>query len=143
MSKPETTFIGSVHKHLPPGRKNPYWMKNHNAYTGGVWDCWYSGAADLWVEYKFIVVPKRGDTMILPDLSGLQTDWGRDRLAEGRNLAVIVGCKEGGVIFENLEWEAEIASAAFKVRIMDRRELAQWIIMRTGQPHPPVLRKRA
>lgn len=128
-AKPETTFTGAIHKHLPPGRTDPYWMKNSNTYTAGIWDVWYSGtAADLWVEYKFIVIPKRGETIIKPELSALQEKWGRERMAEGRNVAVIVGCKEGGVIFQNLEWESEITAAAFKVRVQSRAELAAWII---------------
>lgn len=131
-AKQETTFIGGVHKKLPPGRVNPYWMKNSNTYTAGIWDVWYSGsAADLWVEYKFIEVPKRGDTLILPNLSELQLKWGRDRAREGRNVAVIVGCKEGGVIFENQEWESEMSASAFKVMIRSREELAKWIMAYT------------
>lgn len=133
-AKPETTFVSAVHKYLPPGRNDPYWMKNHNEYTGGVWDCWYSGTkTDLWAEYKFIVIPKRAGTLITPGLSELQAQWGRGRLAEGRNLAVIVGCKEGGVIFEDLEWEKGITAAAFKVRVQSRKEIAEWIIARTQQ----------
>lgn len=128
-AKQETTFIGGVHKKLPPGRRDPYWMKNSNTYTAGIWDVWYSGtAADLWVEYKFIEVPKRGNTLILPALSELQLEWGRQRRNEGRNVAVIVGCKEGGVIFENLEWESELSASAFKVLIRSREEIAGWII---------------
>lgn len=131
MSKPETTFIASVHRHLPPGRKNPYWMKNNNQYTSGIWDVWYSGPlADLWVEYKWLDrIPQKSFT---PALSALQFDWGRERLAEGRNMAVIVGCKEGGVIFENLEWESELTNAAFKVQIRSRQEIAEWIMQQTA-----------
>lgn len=137
-AKAETTFIGGVHKHLPPGRKDPYHMKNSNTYTAGIFDCWYSGTADdLWIEYKFIVVPKRGDTLIVPNLSELQLDWGRKRRKEGRNVAVIVGCKDGGVIFEDLEWESEITAAAFKVRVQSRKELADWIIKRVQLPIRP------
>lgn len=129
MSKPETTFTGAVHKHLPPGREEPYWMKNNNVYTAGIWDVWYSGAAaDIWVEYKFIVLPKRDTTMIEPDLSELQIKWGRDRHAEGRNLAVIVGCKEGGVLMLNRGWEEPISTADFKDALMSRKQLADWII---------------
>lgn len=140
-SKPETTFIGSVHKHLPPGREDPYWMKNNNQYTSGIWDCWYSGnAADLWVEYKWLDrIPVQKP--FVPELSALQLEWGKKRLAEGRNMAVIVGCKDGGVIFENLEWESEITNAAFKVRIRSRKEIAEWIMRQVMQQQ--VLRKRA
>lgn len=131
-AKPENTFIASVHKFLPPGRHDPYWMKNNNEYTSGIADCWYSGALDdLWVEYKFIVIPKRGTTLLKPELSALQEQWCHGRMAEGRNVAVIVGCKEGGVIFQNLEWESEISAAAFKVRVQDRKEIANWIIDQT------------
>lgn len=134
-SKPETTFTKAVNDKLPPGRHDPYWMKNNNQYTSGIWDVWYSGnVADLWVEYKFIVLPKGGDVIIKPQLSKLQEDWGWERHAEGRNMAVIIGCKEGGVVFENLEWESEITAAAFKVRIQSRLELAGWIMERVQKP---------
>lgn len=130
-SKPETNFIASIHKHLPPGRHDPYWMKNNNMYTSGIWDVWYSGTAgDMWVEYKFLArIPVKKP--FSPELSELQLEWGRRRLAEGRNMAVIVGCKEGGVIFENLDWEQEITNAEFKARIVARKDLADWIIHKT------------
>lgn len=129
MSKPETTFTGAVHKHLPPGREEPYWMKNNNVYTAGIWDVWYSGeSADLWVEYKFIVLPKRDTTPILAELSELQLDWGRKRYAEGRNLAVIIGCKEGGVVLWDKDWELPMTAYDFKKQMKSRKELADWII---------------
>lgn len=133
MSKPETTFTASVHKHLPPGRTTPYWMKNNNIYTAGVWDVWYSGAfADLWVEYKFVVLPKRDDTPVFADLSELQLDWGRKRHAEGRNLAIIVGCKEGGIIMrEPVSWEHSMSREQFMRKLMSRKDIAEWIISRT------------
>ncbi len=140
-AKPETTFIAGVHKHLPPGRTEPYWMKNNNVYTAGIWDCWYSGTRDdLWVEYKFVVLPKRGETLVSIELSALQKDWGKDRMHEGRNLVVIVGCKEGGVIFENFGWEADITAAAFRSRLMPRAALAAWIVQNTVDVQ---IRKRA
>lgn len=129
MSKPETTFTNGIHKYLPPGREEPYWMKNNNLYTAGIWDVWYSGeAADLWVEYKFIVLPKRPKTSILAELSELQLDWGRKRYAEGRNLAVIIGCKEGGIVLWDKDWELPITAEAFRAALMSRKELADWII---------------
>ena len=66
MAKPETVFTNSVHTHLD--RATLYWMKNHNEYVGGVFDCWYSGkgdsSTDLWIEYKFVVLPKRDATLV-------------------------------------------------------------------------------
>lgn len=127
-AKPETSFIDSVHKHLPPGRSDPYWMKNNNIYTAGIWDCWYSGPADdLWIEYKFVVLPKRAETLVPIELSALQVKWGADRGEEGRNLAVIVGCKEGGLIFVNGQWNEPITCAEFKLGVLTRAQLAAWI----------------
>lgn len=128
-SKPESTFTSSVHKHLP---LKLYREKMHNPYRGGTWDLWYSGdKADLWVEYKFLVLPKRPDTMIEFGLSPLQLKWGADRRAEGRNVAVIVGCKEGGVILEGKGWETPLACAEFRERLSSRFDVAQWIARKT------------
>ena len=125
MSKPETVFIESVHRHLPVG--SPYRMKNHNEYVGGVFDCWYSGSkTDLWIEYKFIVLPKRDDTMIVPNLSALQLQWGNGRRDEGRNVAIVVGCKEGGVWLRHDQW-AGCTTKEFRAMMVTRRNLADLI----------------
>lgn len=106
-------------------------MKTHNPYLAGVPDCWYSGkSGDLWIEYKFIVLPKRDSTVIHFDLTGLQHDWLMDRIAENRNVAVIVGCESGGVIFENGEWETPLPTSVFKNLIQSRKSLADYITMR-------------
>lgn len=133
MSKgPENTFIGSVHRHLPA---ELYRMKNHNEYNGGIADCWYSGQqCDLWVEYKFLEVPKRPFTEIhLCDpkkpygLSTLQQEWLTGRFEEGRNVAVIVGCKDGGVIYPRLEWGGFNNAQTFQRNLVTRKEIAEWI----------------
>lgn len=128
MSKgPENTFIGSVHKHLPAGI---YRMKNHNQYNGGIADVWYSGVRDLWVEYKFIVVPKRPDTVIdlitgkNPAISYLQQEWLRSRHGEGRSVGVIVGSKDGGVWFPGLTWDATYPAKKFLSLLQTRKDLA-------------------
>ncbi len=134
---PENTFIGSVHKHLP---MELYRMKNHNEYNGGIADCWYSGKRDLWIEYKFIVVPKRDTTVIDlvggkdPILSHLQQEWLRQRHMEGRNVWVIVGCKEGGVLYRNLGWEPSASAGNFRSWIQTRKDLASEIANFTGVP---------
>lgn len=132
---PENTFIASVHRHLPV---DLYAMKNHNQYNGGVADCWYSGGlGDLWVEYKFIVVPKRGTTLIDlcggkdPAISALQQEWLRDRHLEGRNVAVVVGCKNGGVVLEDRSWELPFTTQMFIANTTDRKSVASWISGRT------------
>ena len=128
MSKgPENTFIGSVHKHLPAGI---YRMKNHNQYNGGIADVWYSGVRDLWIEYKFIVVPKRPDTVIdlitgkNPAISYLQQEWLRSRHEEGRSVGVIVGSKDGGVWFPGLTWDATYPAKKFLSLLQTRKDLA-------------------
>lgn len=106
---PENRFIQSIHRLLPP---RVYRMKNHNPYVGGVPDCWYSGdAGDLWVEYKFVVPPKRADTLVGLNLSELQKDWLRSRHAQGRNVGVIIGHPKGGLWLPGDSWEPPITSA--------------------------------
>lgn len=126
-AKPETTFIASVHKHLPP---TLYRVKNNNEYTAGIADVWYSGVRDLWVEYKFIVVPKRPDTVIdlitgkSPAISYLQQEWLRSRHGEGRSVGVIVGSKDGGVWFPGLTWDATYPAKKFLSLLQTRKDLA-------------------
>jgi hypothetical protein len=131
-AKPETVFIDSVHRHLPAGE--PYRMKNHNEYVGGIADVWYDGVkADLWVEYKFITLPKRDITVIdlvggkNPWLSPLQQKWLCDRVLNGRSVGVIVGCKEGGVWFPGDSWTAPLTTLEFCNRLNSRPELAEII----------------
>ncbi len=111
-------------------------MKTHNPYIGGIPDMFYSGvASDLWVEYKFEVLPKREGTMIAPNLSALQLDWLQGRYTEGRNVAVIIGCKEGGVIFDRpIDWGQPISKEEFMNHLMNRHQIAEWIMERTGGP---------
>ena len=133
---PENTFISSVHKHLPA---QLYRMKNHNQYNGGIADVWYSGVRDLWVEYKFIVVPKRSDTVIdliagkAPAISYLQQEWLRSRHGEGRNVGVVVGSKDGGVWLPGLAWERTLTAAAFDGLIRSRADLAKLIVQSTQE----------
>ena len=123
MSKqPENTFISAVHRHLPP---ELYRIKNHNAYNSGQPDCWYSGnAADLWVEYKFIAIPKRDNTVIVPELSALQQEWLASRHAEGRQVGVIVGSKDGGVWFPGIAWRDYLQAGHFRSALASRKTLA-------------------
>lgn len=138
MSKPETTFISSVHRHLPV---DLYRMKNHNMYNAGIADVWYDGSeADLWVEYKFLVLPKRDDAVIdltagkNPPLSVLQQAWLRDRYHNGRSVHVVVGCKEGGVWLSELEWEQPYTAKQYRNLMLTRQEVAKEILHLVGPP---------
>lgn len=130
-AKPESTFIESVHRHLSP---TLYRIKNHNVFNAGIADVWYSGtSADLWIEYKFIVVPKRLDTVIdmvggkKPDISHLQQDWLRARHAEGRNVGVIIGSKLGGVWLPGISWDRTFTTEEFLADSRERKSLANII----------------
>lgn len=129
--KAETTFIASVHRHLPLGVHRE---KMNNPYRSGTADVWYSGQKDLWVEYKFIpALPKRKETMITLDLSENQKIWLRERYTEGRHVAVICGCKTGGVLFTDLSWEEPIQTSVFVARTVTRQVLAKWLLDHTGE----------
>jgi hypothetical protein len=132
MSGPENTFIQAVHRHLPP-EGEVYRMKNHNQYNGGIADCWYSAKLDLWIEWKFIVVPKRDDTVIdlhyhapksQPIMSALQREWLKERHREGRNIWVGIGSKDGGVILRDLDWESPLTAKQFRNLLQSRKEVA-------------------
>ena len=142
MSGPENTWIAGMHAHLPPPpppfenkkawpAEVLYRMKNHNQYNGGIADVWYDcdprrKGRDLWVEYKFAVIPKRDSTVVVPGLSDLQFDWLSARLAAGRNVAVIVGCKEGGVRLQPSQWMG-LPAGEFRNLVESRRTIAEYI----------------
>ena len=133
-STPENSFIASIHRQfdklgLP---RVPYAEKMHNPYRGGTFDVWYSGcgksSCDLWVEYKFIPeLPKRDTTLVLPDLSELQRHWGQERYEEGRNVWVILGCREGGVIYTDMAWEEALPASEIRGLLFSRNQIAERI----------------
>lgn len=130
MPAPENAFIASVHKHLPAPL---YRMKNHNQYNGGIADVWYSGKKDLWIEYKFIAVPKRLETLIDLNrkpptgdsaISTLQQAWLKARHAEGRAVGVIIGSKNGGVWCPGVSWDRTWTAQQFTAALVPRSALA-------------------
>ena len=132
---PENTFRASVHKYLP---ENIYHEKMANPYRGGTPDDWYSGGKDLWIEWKFIVVPAKDATMIdmtnakAKMLSALQLDWCNSRLSEGRSVMVGVGSKMGGILLRDGEWNVPISTKDFRSRILTRQGLAVEIVKFLG-----------
>lgn len=131
-SGPETRFIASVQKHLPPVGQF-YRMKNHNQYNGGIADSWYSSALDLWVEWKWVDLPKRPETVISivdgkkPSLSALQQDWIQGRVREGRNVWVVVGCELGGVVFMGGWGDGRWTTKDFTAMVKPRQDIAALI----------------
>ena len=116
-----------------------------NPYRGGTFDHWYDGKRDLWVEWKFIELPKRPGTMIdlvtprgkkmESPLSALQQEWGRARYDNGRSVWVVVGCTEGGVVFStpygDRGWETPLTTEAFSKRLISRKQIAESITRHT------------
>jgi hypothetical protein len=99
-------------------------MKNHNQYNGGIPDVWYSGpAGDVWIEYKFVVLPKRDTSPVAINLSELQKNWLMSRNSEGRTVGVIVGCKEGGVWMPGITWQVPYTARSFRDSLSARQEL--------------------
>lgn len=136
-SGPENRFIQAVHRLLTA---DVYRMKNHNPYNSGIPDCWYSGAkGDLWVEYKFIALPKRDTTVIdlvsgaSPVLSVLQQQWLIGRDAEGRNVGVIIGAAQGGVWLPKTTFRQSMTAKEMQARLMSKHELAALIKTATHQ----------
>lgn len=130
---PEAALINGVHKHLP-NVDDFHREKMANPYRGGTADCWYSNDRDLWVEWKFIDLPVRDDTIIdltagkEPELSHLQQQWITRRQAEGRNVWVIVGCKGGGVVMRDRQWARAWRTDDFRFEIQSRGDIAQAIV---------------
>ena len=124
-AKPENNFIASVHKHLV---RQVYSEKMYNPLRGGTPDVYYEGGRHLWVEYKFIVLPKRPTTPVRAKLSELQKLWLRRCYDSTGRASVIVGCKAGGVVLRTPEeWEKELTTAAFSERVQRRDEIARYI----------------
>jgi len=134
MSGPETRFYTSVHRHLPP-ESEFHREKMHNPYRGGTADHWYSGRkADLWVEWKFIKLPKRVTTVIdltagsNPVLSVLQQQWISNRFDEGRNIWVCVGFEKGCRVFDNMAWANAYSCHSYLTDSLSRQETASKIL---------------
>lgn len=92
----EHGFIKAVHRHLSP---EVYRWKIHDTYTGGVPDAFYMGpAGSLWVEYKYVKLPKRDTTIVTFGLSILQSSWLTKAQMCGQLVAVIVGFERSAVV---------------------------------------------
>lgn len=96
-------------------------------------DLWYSGPkGDLWVEYKFLrdgKIPIRAAIDPAKYLSAMQLDWLNTQSGYGRNVWVIIGCKDGGVIMTDpLSWTNPWLPEVFRANLQDRKSLATTIM---------------
>lgn len=121
--KPETKFIQSIHRLIP----EVYFEKNNNPWRSGTPDVWYSGdKGDLWIEYKYLgQFP--ANKAIYPELTAQQTRWLNNRYKEGRNVAVVLGTKTGGVVYINKDWNNPYSATELNDRILSRLDIATWI----------------
>lgn len=130
MSKPEATFITSIHRYLKPIEELDA-IGMGGTYTNGIADVYYDGPkSDLWVEYKFIErMPKKLDLLkptTKPTLSALQDHFLKRREDNGHLAWVIVGCQEGGIILgKSIAWRAVVPTQ--QVQLFNRRALADLI----------------
>lgn len=144
---PENNFIAAVHKHLPP-EDMLHREGMHNQYRGGTADVWYSAESDLWVEYKWVDLPKKDDTLVdittprgkkqESPLSMLQQQWLRRRLDEGRNVAVIVGFRTGprdsfGLILQHGDWEEPRTARFYREWSKPTKDVAAWLKQQVGE----------
>lgn len=140
--KPENRFINSVNDRMPIKKRSGstkarnsvpesewiHYEKMNNPYNSGTADSWYSGHNDIWVEWKYLPkLPVRDLTLINPCkmLTALQQEWLRGRYLEGRNVFVIVGCPDGGVLFRDLSWEKEMSTRTFRDLLQSKNSLAE------------------
>ena len=88
----EHGFVKKVRKKLRETKKlRRIWKINDN-FQGGIPDAYYLASNDLWIEYKYLPrLPKRGSTVIVPEVSELQYGWLEDLQAGGNSAWIVVG----------------------------------------------------
>lgn len=131
----ESQYTSSVSGLLP---EDVYALKLSLPYTAGVPDSYYSGiGGDNWIEWKYLKsVPRTVDLVSgnKPIITKLQQQWLERRHDEGRNVGVIVGSPNGGVIYPGLSWQQVLTREEFLSRCVSKKEQALWIASRC-RPH--------
>lgn len=128
LSGPESSFYRSVERKLS---ERVYVEGMANPYSRGTPDRYYeteNGA--LWVEYKFIKLPVRENTLIRPceGLSPLQRKWLQRAFDNNVNVAVIVGTSKGGAYLNNPpSWDSELPKSVFELMLVPPAALAATI----------------
>jgi len=136
--KPENKFMDAVHKQLDDSVI--YKMKITPAFSSGEFDVFYEGhARDLFVEYKFVELPKRGSTMIHIErlLSERQLRWGDRRVERTASSDRIppylaIGCREDdryyGVLLQYMKDMMPINTETFKANLSPAKDIANRIL---------------
>lgn len=122
----EHSFIDAVHR-LLPAEPLLKWKIN-DPYTGGKPDCYYCGPSDdLWIEYKFVQLPKRASTRVQIDLSALQADWLSHLDLCGQTAWVVVGSPKRAVVLSIQEALSGLTKAQYEARMITFKDLASRI----------------
>jgi len=132
--KPESVFKNSVHRYLAPGAHR---QSMASIFSNGTPDEYYEGPGNiLWIEYKYIEqLPPTIDLCNpkgRPKLSALQQEWLMRAHGNSIPICVILGCKEGGVMYQYGSWTHPEKREDIKYRMLSRKELAQWISKQIG-----------
>jgi hypothetical protein len=135
-AKPETNLIARIHKKLPSKIEH---FKMANPYVSGVWDVYYdSPSLDGWVEYKYM------DRLWKPIdfywalehlLTPRQRYWGEQRLANGRNMAIIVGFKDKDIAIAAPTRNSRTQDLVQPFARFDAASAAEWITNWLGETH--------
>ena len=132
----EHSFIRSIHRKLP---KEIYVWKINDNYAGGVADAYYCGFKDdLWIEYKYVSLPKKDDSKVQIGLSALQVNWLSAQANRKRNVAVVVGSAEGILLLTDpKDFEKPfVTKSYFSSNAIDKDTLLSFIISITSQSDP-------
>lgn len=96
----ESQKIAKVHSFLPP-RIIKWKMAGGYFGANGIPDAYYAGLdGDLWVEYKNLILPARGSTVVRPDLSALQKKALKTLFGLGIRCEVIVFTNQGAFVLD-------------------------------------------
>ena len=122
----EHSFVKSVHRVLP---SSVYRWKIHDTYTGGVPDALYCGPKGLlFVEYKWVTLPKRPTTLVKFGLSKLQLEW-LDRFEMyGQHVMVALGHSLGVLILTEGQWHLPFTSAQVIEESVSRKRFIDGIV---------------
>lgn len=120
----ETSFIKSIHNKLP---KDIYKWKIRDTYTSGIPDAMYAGPAGfLFIEYKYIKIPKRSNTEVQTGLSELQKAWLTRMASYNLLVFVVIGSDLNHVILKN-NWHRKLLGTHF-INGLTTQELVNWLI---------------
>jgi len=125
----EHSFVKAVHRHLP---KDLIRWKIRDTFTGGVPDAYYCGpSSSLFVEYKFIKLPKRPDTIVKLNLSALQLEFLGKLNDFNQPVAVIAGFISKNNIFSiflsDAVWTKPLSVAYYSENKISVANIAQRI----------------